>query len=332
MPGPILRNYKNGSIIYFESEKSDHIYILQRGRVVLISKSLDGKEESTEDAKLGEFFGVRSALGRFPREETAQVVGGAAVLVFKTGEFELFISQKPNLMMKMMKVFSNQLRQYHYKVREKLGQHKDTKSPAQELMNVGEVYHKIGEKEHAWYAYTKYIENFPNGPHIERAKQLLEIAQKGGDYPLEMDPMAGESEGNIPTQSKESINIREVYVNAEKLISEKDFQSSIPLLKTLAGENSSNMEEVKLIEAASFLLGEALEQTGKTEDAISAYTHFPTKFPESPKVKEAIFHLAELTEKTDIEKAISLYKKVSTLPPEDSFTERAQKKLNELKG
>lgn len=331
MPGPILRNYKNGSIIYFENEKSDHIYILQKGRIVLISKSLDGKEESSEDAKLGEFFGVRSALGRFPREETAQVVGGAAVLVFKTGEFELFISQKPNLMMKIMKVFSNQLRQYHYKVREQLGQHKDTKSASQELMNVGEVYHKLGEKEHAWYAYSKYIQHYPDGPHIERAKQLLEIAQKGGDYPSEMDPMVGESEGNIPT-SPETKNIKELYMSAEKFISDKDFASAIPILKTISTANSSNMEDVRLIEAASFLLGDACEQSGKTEEAITAFTNFPTKFPESQKLKEAIFRLAGLVEKTDKDKAISLYKKVSSLPPEDSITENAQKKMNELKG
>lgn len=332
MPGPILRTYKNGSIIYFENEKSENIYILQKGKVVLISKSLDGKEEYTEDAKLGEFFGVRSALGKFPREETAQVVGGAAVLVFKVGEFEAFIALKPNLLMKMMKVFSNQLRQYHHKVREKLGQHKDTKSPSHELMNVGEVYHKIGEKEHAWYAYSKYVQHYPNGPHIERAKQLLDIAQKGGDYPLEMDPIKGESEGNIQTETNTLINIKELYLNAEKLLSDNKFAEAIPILKNIIDSQSSNMEDKKLIEASCFILGNTFEQQGKNEEAIQAFNHFPTKFPESEKLKEAIFRIACLTESSDKDKAISLFKKVSTLPPEDNLTEKAIQKMNALKG
>ncbi|HNH09334.1 MAG TPA: Crp/Fnr family transcriptional regulator, partial [Leptospiraceae bacterium] len=138
MAGPIIRTYKAGSIVYFEKDKADDIFVLQNGRIILTYLSADGKTEIKEDVKLGEFFGVKSSLGRYPREETAQVLGGATVLVFKMADFELFVAQKTHLILKMMKVFSSQLRQIHHKVREQLGQFGDMKSAAFELMNVAE--------------------------------------------------------------------------------------------------------------------------------------------------------------------------------------------------
>ena len=75
MAGPIIRSYKAGSIVYFEKDKADDIYVLQNGRIILSYTSIDTKVEIKEDVKLGEFFGVKSSLGRYPREETAQVVG-----------------------------------------------------------------------------------------------------------------------------------------------------------------------------------------------------------------------------------------------------------------
>ena len=335
MPGPIIRTYKNGSIVYFENEKSENIYVLQRGRVVLTSKSVDGKDELSEDAKLGEFFGVRSALGRFPREETAQVVGGASLLVFRVSEFEAYAIHKPNLMMKMMKVFSNQLRQFHYKVRENLGQHRDIKSPAFELINVGEVYHKLGEKEHAWYAYQKYIQHYPDGTYVERAKQLFELAQNGGDYPEDMEPITFEPEKKSKTSTPIiSINIKELYQKAEDLRNQSNIAESIKIYKTISEvQKTADMEESKIIEASLFYLGDGLESLEKIEEAIQAFSSFPTRFPKAEKLKESIYRLALLNEKTNNkEKAISLYKKVITLPPEDDITKKSQSKVNELEG
>jgi predicted TPR repeat methyltransferase len=50
-------------------------------------------------------------------------------------------------------------------------------------------------------------------------------------------------------------------------------------------------------------------------------------------LKESIYRVAELSNKTgNKEKAISLYKKVATLPPEDELTKKAQQKSAELEG
>ena len=85
--GITTRIYKSGSIIYFEGDRSDNIYILKSGRVILTSTKLDTGEEVKEDVRHGEFFGVKSALGKYPREETAQTIGETGVLVLRPAEF-----------------------------------------------------------------------------------------------------------------------------------------------------------------------------------------------------------------------------------------------------
>ena len=108
--GIITRGYKSGSIIYFEGDKSENIYILKSGRVLLTFTKIDTGEEVTEDVRQGEFFGVKSALGKYPREETAQTIGETTVLVLSMADFERMILRNVIVVSKMLRVFSNQLR------------------------------------------------------------------------------------------------------------------------------------------------------------------------------------------------------------------------------
>ena len=95
--------YAKGSIIYFEEDKDDRIFILQKGLVVLSSTDVETKSPVTEYAKEGEFFGVKSAFGRFPREETATVVADAQVIAMSVAEFEQLFSSNKQIIMKMLR-------------------------------------------------------------------------------------------------------------------------------------------------------------------------------------------------------------------------------------
>ena len=59
--GIMTRVYKSGSIIYFENDKSEYIYILKSGRVWLTYTKIDTGEEIKEDVRQGEFFGVKQS-------------------------------------------------------------------------------------------------------------------------------------------------------------------------------------------------------------------------------------------------------------------------------
>ncbi|MDH5719513.1 MAG: cyclic nucleotide-binding domain-containing protein [Spirochaetia bacterium] len=183
MSAPVSRKYKASSIIYFEGDRNvDEVFVLKQGQVTLISPSLDFKNETKETVKRGEFFGVKSALGRYPREETVQVVTDCEVLVFKTSAFEQFSLKNPSLVLQMLKVFSSQLRKVHRKVRETLGE-RDVTDTSVEVMRVAEYYYKQGNYKHAEYAYNAYIKNYPEGALIARAEKMLTNIKQGQAYP-----------------------------------------------------------------------------------------------------------------------------------------------------
>ena len=77
---PKAVHFTKGSIIYFEGDKDDRIFILQEGLVILTSMDLASRTPVTENIHKGEFFGVKSALGHFPREETATVLSQATAM------------------------------------------------------------------------------------------------------------------------------------------------------------------------------------------------------------------------------------------------------------
>lgn len=352
MAGPIIRNYKAGSIVYFEKDRAEDIYVLQNGRVILTYMSVDSKMEIKEDVKLGEFFGVKSALGRYPREETAQVIGGASILVFKLADFEVFVANKTHLILKMMKVFSSQLRQIHGKVRENLGQFGDQKSPAFELMNVAEVFHKTGNFEHAVYAYNKYLAHYPGGPYAGRAQELAKIASRSSMFPMNMPELVYEVERRMEPQRPSPVaspnpaatstriqalntdlSIADSVTEADDSYESGDYQSALNAYKPLLTMPPTSPDDDKYIEKAYFFYGMSqlkLEQWDAAYGSLSAYVK---KYPKGERVKEAIYNLGFVSEsKGEKDKAIMLYKKVVSLPPSDEFTTKANSEIARLGG
>ena len=115
-------SYKANSVIYFKGDASEKIYILKTGRISLTSEDIETGQEVRDFIQTGEFFGVKSALGRYPREESALVLGDAEVVQFSVPEFEQFVAQNTRVIMKMLKVFSNQLRAIHKKTESHYGE------------------------------------------------------------------------------------------------------------------------------------------------------------------------------------------------------------------
>jgi CRP-like cAMP-binding protein len=108
---PKAIQYSKGSIIYFEGDFSDKIFIMQSGSVLLTGTDIETREPTAEQVKSGEFFGVKSAFGHFAREETATALSQTVVVALTVQEFEILFSKNKTLILKMLRVFSNQLRQ-----------------------------------------------------------------------------------------------------------------------------------------------------------------------------------------------------------------------------
>lgn len=177
--GILTRVYKSGSIIYFENDKSEYIYILKSGRVLLTYTKIDTGEEVKEEVRQGEFFGVKSALGKYPREETAQTIGETVVLAMTLSDFERMILKNVNVVRKMLRVFSNQLRRLNRTVRTVLGD-TDNVNPQLELFRIGEHYFKSGDFTKASYAFKKYMEYYPDTDYAKLAMDRIRTISSGG--------------------------------------------------------------------------------------------------------------------------------------------------------
>ncbi|MBX7059259.1 MAG: cyclic nucleotide-binding domain-containing protein [Leptospirales bacterium] len=358
---PIARNYNGGSIVYFQGDVGDEVYILQKGRVALIATALDTGEEIKEEVKLGEFFGVKSALTRLGREETAQVMGKTSLIVFKVPEFEQFVMKNTRLIMKMLRVFSRQLREIHRQVRDilKAGA---AKNPASELLNVAESFYKNGAIEHCVYAFSRYLEYNPNGRNVKRAQDLLQMARKGMIYPPNMAPPEPEDSDAEPDEvrtrtlesgmrladqalddpfafdggpapaAKVERSLHTIYEKAQAAAMDGRHDDALSAYEECLGfSNLRNSDEQDVFAQAHYERGVELLALERHADASAAFSLYLKKFPTGESVKSSIFQLGAVAEaQGNSERARTLFHKVATMPPPDDVSMEARKRIEAL--
>ena len=159
---PKAVQYRANSIIYFKGDQSERIYLLNSGKISLSYVDIESAQEIRDLIKTGEFFGVKSALGHYPREETAMVLQDSTVMVFSVQEFELLATKNTRIITKMLKVFSNQLRRIHKQV-ETLLVGDEQVNPETGLYKIGEYYMKNKRYTQALHAYKRYLVYYPSG-------------------------------------------------------------------------------------------------------------------------------------------------------------------------
>ena len=174
---PKAINYKTNSIIYFKGDAGDKVFILNSGKVSLNYTDIETGQDIHELIKTGEFFGVKSALGRYPREETAVVLQDSTVIGFSVPEFEALSAQNTRVVIKMLKVFSNQLRRIHKRVQTLLNV-EELGKPETGLYRIGEYYLKNRQYTQALYAYKRYLVYYPSGTHAADVTRKLEVTEE----------------------------------------------------------------------------------------------------------------------------------------------------------
>lgn len=167
---PKVIQYTKGSIAYFEGDQDDRIFILQKGLIILTSIDQETGHTSTEQVKPGEFFGVKSALGHFPREETASILAESTVVCLSIQEFEKLFSENKQLIMKMLRVFSNQLRQIHKKTESILNNKQEAQDTG--MYNVAKCFYEEEEYKSCFDVCEKLLKCFPRTSHPTEVAQL----------------------------------------------------------------------------------------------------------------------------------------------------------------
>lgn len=190
---PKVVQYTKGSIIYFAGDIDDRIYILQKGLVILTSNDIETSSPVTEQVKNGEFFGVKSSMGHFPREETATALQDSVVVTMTLREFEVIFSSNKDVILKMLRVFSGQLRQIHKKTESMLKNKLET-NQADGMFSVAKSFYKDEQYRACCDVCIKYLTNYPTAPDKEavakiyadaklRAEKLKQRREKMGEMP-----------------------------------------------------------------------------------------------------------------------------------------------------
>ena len=174
---PKAVQYKPNSVIYFAGDVDDRVFLLQKGHVALNSIDIETGKQITEYIKEGEFFGVKSALGHFPREESAMVITDSIVLAFLTAEFEAFAQNNTRIIMKMLKVFSNQLRHVHRQTESLLHSEEQT-NPDDGMFSVANCLYGSQQYKAASEVAVRYLKLFPSGKHVMEMKTIAQNTLK----------------------------------------------------------------------------------------------------------------------------------------------------------
>jgi TolA-binding protein len=342
---PKTLRYRDGAVIYFQGENSaEKIYLLQSGKVALSYKDIETGDNLSDLVQPGEFFGVKAALGRYPEEENAIVSQETTIMVFSIPEFEQLASSNIRIIMKMLKVFSKELRRVHRQtsnIMEKEGY--DPENPEQSLFNVGQYYLKNKRTLQAQYIFGRYLTYYPSGKNAAQAAKNLQLIRNTGAAVSEATRPAVNIPSAMPLTTaavsrKSSIgqvvtgsNTGKAYYDAVNLVTQGKFQQAFTALQAILNAN----ENPEIVAKSSFEIGRCLFMMNKFEECIRHFTLMITNYPKHPNLGDALFFMAQShgnQGKKDV--AEIFYKKILSMVPDGKapVNIKAQKALAALGG
>jgi len=327
---PRALHYKPDTIIYFHGDHPDSVFILQNGKVSLNYSDIETGQEVRDLIQTGEFFGVKSALGRYPREENAVVLQSSQVVKFTVAEFEQMALKNTRIIMKMLKVFSNQLRRIHKQVQHLLYAG-ESMSQDEGLFSIGSYFLKKGRYEQALYAFQRYLTYFPNGRFADKAESNIKSAEmyaKGATPPKKKQTSTEEGQSLKPeSKGKELSGTAKKYYDAVSLFSNESYEEAMKVFKEIISEDAEGEYAVK----AEYEVGRCLFSLGKYDDCINQYQELIRKYPKHPELNNILLIVGRsYDEKGNKGKAEGFYNKILSIAPEnDPVYRKAKKALRE---
>ncbi len=302
--------YRTGAIIYFIADKASSIFILKQGRIELTYQDILTGSEVRESIKTGEFFGVQAAIAGSSHSETAMAAIDSQVVQFTVPEFEALISGNPRLMMKMLQVFSNQLRRIHKQVQSHLSHEDVNISQEAGLFAVGEYYINDSQYAQAAHAFCQYLKYWPTGTYAPQAKLKAEAAKSALEQSANSQEPAAKKYASYSGLSLKDIetqyNLRQ-YKDAMK--------GYLSLLES--GRDQEHIPYVK------FRVGCCLYHLERYDEAIKHLSTVLRQYPQHSHLGEAVSYIGlsygAMGQET---KAQGFYRKACQILPEGSNLHR----------
>jgi TolA-binding protein len=329
MPKPL--QFRSGSLIYFQGDEADKVLLLQKGKVSLVYKNIETGEDAKDQVQSGEFFGVKSALGHFPREENAIALADSTIMAFTVSEFETLAMANTRIIMKMLKVFSNQMRRIHNQV-SSLMENQDVK-PEDGLFNVGEYYLKNKRFPQAKYVFNRYLTYYPAGKKAALAAKNLETVETSLAQQGKVKSPAENTAAPVPAakapERKDQSETAKAYYDAVSLISQEKYQQAYLAFKKIVDAD----EDPEWAMRSDYEIGRCVFFLKKYDDCIQHYTALLVRYPKHPDLKDALFFIGQCHEKNGKKgQAAAFYKKIVSMSADsgDGTVEKAKRALESL--
>ncbi len=321
MPKPVF--YRTNAIIYFQGDKADSIPILKEGKVELTYQDLQTGSEIHEPVQRGEFFGVKANLGGYPHDETAMALTDCTIVHFTVAEFEEVVSNNPRILMKMLQVFSTQLRRIHHQVQSLLTSDRMSTNPEAGLFAVGEYYLKDKQYNQAAHAFRNYLHHWPTGIYAPQATLKAGEAEAARDEYLNHADETDETDSSVDYSSMGFTEVNNHYKMGHYKEAMKGF---LTLVKS--------EREPEHMAYCEFRLGCCLYHVNRYQDAARQLAQVLRKYPKLSYLGEAVYYMGLAHESMgDKEKALGFFRKAGALAPEGGALYRhVVKKIHELEG
>ncbi|MDR0642348.1 MAG: cyclic nucleotide-binding domain-containing protein [Treponema sp.] len=310
---PKTFQFRSGAVIYFKGDPADRVFILQNGMVSLTYQDMESGNDLHDTVQQGEFFGVKSAMGRYAREENAVALKDSTVMAFSVPEFENFASANARIVMKMLTVFSTQLRRVHGQLSILLKT--EEQNPETGLFNIGEYYLKQKRFDHAKYVFGRYLTYYPSGKNITTAEADLKLAEQALAAGQSAEAGAGQDDAVS------------AYQKALGLVSQGKHQQAYVIFKQITDTHPQSEWAVKSI----IEIGRCFYTLNKFEECIQYFTGMLSRYPRHPNIEEAVFFVGQSNERLGRKtQAQALYKKILTMPGGDEIKVKVKQALERL--
>ncbi|MDR2135505.1 MAG: cyclic nucleotide-binding domain-containing protein [Treponema sp.] len=313
---PKTFQFRAGSVIYFKGDPAEKVFILQSGMVNLVYQDMETGGDMHDMVQQGEFFGVKSALGRYAREENAVSLKDSTVMAFTIPEFEQVAMTNTRIVMKMLTVFSTQLRRVHRQLAILL-KTDDEQNPEAGLFSVGEYYFKQKRYEYAQYVFNRYLAYYPSGKNSAAAASNLEQVERA----------LGSGQAEAPAPEKDDPSA--AYYSALNLMTKEKYQQAYLAFTQIEEKYGQSEWAAK----SAFEIGRCLFILNKFAECIHYYTGMLGRNPRHPDLRETVFYIGQSNERLGKkDQAAAFYKKVLAMPaPEgDGVTVKAKRALKDL--
>lgn len=114
----VTQHYPKNSILVYEGEEPDALYIIVSGKAKVYVSDEDGKELVLNALGPGEFFGELALIDGSPRSATVMTTDKSTLIKISQREFAKFLQETPGVAMNVLKELASRVRGVNEHIRD----------------------------------------------------------------------------------------------------------------------------------------------------------------------------------------------------------------------